>query len=51
MSFLYAKQSMRLCIAVFILMILAGASSVLQSRIYGAEIQRMMIAHDTAVVS
>ena len=51
MSFLYEKQSMRLCIAVFILMILAGASSVLQSRIYGAEIQRMMIEHDTAVVS
>lgn len=45
------KQSRRFCIAVLILILLAGIGSVLQSRIYGARIQSMMIEHDTAVVS
>ena len=51
MRFLYEKQSRRFCIAVLILILLAGIGSVLQSRIYGARIQSMMIEHDTAVVS
>ena len=51
MIFLYEKQSRRFCIAVLILILLAGIGSVLQSRIYGARIQSMMIEHDTAVVS
>ena len=51
MRFLYEKQSRRFCIAVLILILLAGIGSVLQSRIYGSRIQSMMIEHDTAVVS
>lgn len=51
MRFLYEKQSRRFYIAVLILILLAGIGSVLQSRIYGARIQSMMIEHDTAVVS
>ena len=51
MRVLYEKQSRRFCIAVLILIFLAGIGSVLQSRIYGARIQSMMIEHDTAVVS
>ena len=51
MRFLYEKQSRRFCIAVLILILLAGIGSVLQSRIYGARIQSMMIEHDTAVIS
>ena len=51
MRFLYEKQSRRFCIAVLILILLAGIGSVLQSRIYGARIQSMMIEHDTAVAS
>ena len=51
MRFLYEKQSRRFCLAVLILIFLAGIGSVLQSRIYGARIQSMMIEHDAAVVS
>ena len=51
MRFLYEKQSRRFCIAVLILILLAGIGSVLQSRIYGSRIQSMMIEHDTAVIS
>ena len=51
MSFLYDKQSRRLCLTILILLLLVGISSVLCSRIYGARIQSMMIEHDTAVVS
>ena len=51
MRFLYEKQSRRFCIAVLILILLAGIGSVLQSRIYGSRIQSMMIEHDAAVVS
>lgn len=51
MRFLYEKQSRRFCIAVLILILLAGIGSVLQSRIYGSRIQSIMIEHDAAVVS
>lgn len=51
MRFLYEKQSRRFCLAVLILIFLVGIGSVLQSRIYGARIQSMMIEHDTAVIS
>ena len=51
MRFLYEKQSRRFCLAVLILILFVGIGSVLQSRIYGARIQSMMIEHDTAVVS
>ena len=51
MRFLYEKQSRRFCLAVLILILFVGIGSVLQSRIYGARIQSMMIEHDTAVIS
>ena len=51
MRALYEKQNRYFCLAVLSLILLVGISGMIQSRIYGARIQSMMIEHDTAVAS
>ena len=51
MKFMYEKQTRRFFIGVFLLVILLCISNVIQSDVQETEIKKMLVAHDTAVVS